>query len=371
VSDAVQGREAAAQRAAAERRRASAADGAARVRGSAGWFDLPDRGVIRVRGADRVRWTNGMVSNDVARLAPGPASSGCHALLLTPQGRILADLHVFAREDELWLELAGEALPDVLARLERYVIADDVALADASAAWRRFALEGPGAPALLSSAAGGPVEVAPDSGVELRIAGAGVVACAWGWSGEAAYQIFAPAEAADAVARAFAVAGGADLVSGDAEVLEVLRIEAGTPRQGAELGPDVLPAETGLVGRAVSLAKGCYTGQEIVARMASRGAASHRLVGLRFAEPGADLPAPGAPVAAANEVVGSVTSACRSDLVGAIALAYVRTAHAEPGSEVEAGARARVTALPFVQGREAAAQRGEAERSGGPREGLR
>src|SRR5262249_26965467 len=153
---------------------------------------------------DRVRWTNGMVSNDVARLAPGAAQSGCHALLLDPKGRILADLHVLAREEELWLELARDALPEVLARLERYVIADDVALADASAEWRRFALEGPRAPDLLARAAGTAVALAPDSGAELRIAGADVVACAWGWSGEAAYQLFAPVAAAEAVARAFA-----------------------------------------------------------------------------------------------------------------------------------------------------------------------
>jgi folate-binding protein YgfZ len=334
---------------------------AARIRSSAGWFERPDRGLIRVRGADRVRWTNGMVSNDVARLEPGPDRSGCHALLLSAQGRILADLHVLVRSGELWLELSRDALPDVSKRLERYVISDDVALSDASSEWRRFALEGPLAPALLARVAGAEIAIAPESGVELEVAGVGVVAWAWGVSGEAAYQLFAPAAAAEAIAGAFAAAGGADLLPGDADVLEVLRIEAGTPRQGAELSEDVLPAETGLVGRAVSLAKGCYTGQEIVARMESRGAASHRLVGLRF-ESG-EIPARGAPVVAGDQAIGSVTSACHSASAGAIALAYVRRAHAAPSSEVEVGgARARVAELPFVQGREAAAQRAEGER---------
>jgi len=329
-----------------------AAARAARIRTAAGWFALPDRGVIRVRGADRVRWTNGMVSNDVAWLAPGAASSGCHALLLTPQGRIVADLHVLARADELWLELTRDALPDVLKRLERYVIADDVALSDASGELRRFALEGPRAPEILARAAGGEVAIAPDSGVEREFAGASAIACAWGWSGEPAYQLFAPAAAADAIARAFARAGGDALEPGDAEALEVLRIEAGTPAQGAELGEDVLPAEAGLVGRAVSLTKGCYTGQEIVARMESRGSASHRLVGLRFDATDADPPPRGAPVAAEGQVVGSVTSSCRSALAGPIALGYVRRAHAEPGNEVAvAERRARIAALPFVPSR--------------------
>jgi folate-binding protein YgfZ len=324
---------------------------AARIRRGAGWFALSDRGLLCVRGADRVRWTNGMVSNDVASLAPGTDRSGCHALLLTAQGRIVADLHVLAREDELWLELAGEVLPDVAKRLERFVIADDVTISDASGEWRRFALEGPRAPELLARAAGAPVAIASDSGTEVSIAGALVVACAWGWSGEAAYQLFVPATAAERVERAIAAAGRGDLEAADAEVLEVLRIEAGTPRQGRELSEDVLPAETGLVGRAVSTTKGCYTGQEIVARMESRGSASHRLVGLRCDASDADPPAVGAAVIAGGQSIGSVTSACRSQ-AGAIALGFVRNAHAAPGTAVEiSGARAHVANLPFVHGR--------------------
>jgi folate-binding protein YgfZ len=334
---------------------------AARVRRGAGWFALPERGLVAVRGSDRVRWANGMVSNDVARLAPGPERSGCYALLLSAQGRIVADLHVLAREDELWLELSRDALPEVLKRLERYVIADDVSLCDASDAWRRFAIEGPRSGELLARAAGALPEIARDCGAELRIAGRPVIACAWGFSGETAYQLFARVEDAEAVSTAVAAAGGADLEPGDGEALEILRIEAGTPRLGRELGEDVLPAEAGLIGAAVSLSKGCYTGQEIVARMHSRGSASHRLVGLRFDAgfPGASPALAGAPVRAArggDQEIGSVTSACQSALAGAIALAYLRRAHADGGGEVEvAGARARICALPFVPGRDAAA----------------
>ena len=311
-----------------------------------------------------------MVSNDVARLAPGAASSGCHALLLTAQGRILADLHVLAREDELWLELARDALPEVSKHLERYVISDDVALSDESSAWRRFALEGPRAPALLARVAGAPVAIAPDSGVELSVAAATVVACAWGWSGEAAYQLFVPSAEADAVARAFADAGGADLEPGDAEVLEVLRIEAGTPRQGAELGPDVLPAETGLVGRAVSLSKGCYTGQEIVARMESRGAASHRLVGLRFDAPDAGDPPRGAPVVRCRS--GSWQRHQRVSLrAGRRDRARLRAARARRARQRGRGGRgARARCITAVRAGEAAAKRPRSE-SGPRRRGVR
>ena len=324
---------------------------AARIRRGAGWFALSDRGLLCVRGSDRVRWTNGMVSNDVERLAPGSDRSGCHALLLTAQGRIVADLRVIAREQELWLELQGDVLPDVAKRLERYVIADDVTITDESAQWRRFALEGPRAPELLARVLGAPVAIASDSAADVTIAGVPVVAAAWGSSGESAYQLFVPAAAADRVAEAVAaVAREGELELADAEVLEVLRIEAGTPRQGRELTEEVLPAETGLVGRAVSTTKGCYTGQEIVARMQSRGSASHRLVGLRCDAADADPPQVGAEISAGDQGIGSVTSACRSAHAGAIALGYVRSAHATPGGAVEvSGARAHLAELPFVE----------------------
>jgi len=325
---------------------------AARVRRAAGWFARPDRGLVCVRGADRVRWANGMLSNDVAKLAPTPEQSGCYALLLTPQGRIVADLHVTCRPEELWLDMAAEAIPGVIARLERYVIADDVALSDESAAWRRFAIEGPRSGEILARAAGAPIEIAPDCGAPATLAGAEVWVAAWGESGERAYQLAVPAEASAAVVEGVAkTAGEEGMEEGDASVLDVLRIEAGTPRLGSELGEDVLPAEAGLLGRAVDLRKGCYTGQEIVARMESRGSAAHRLVGFRFEGADGSPPRPiaGARVRVDGTEVGELTSVCRSALAGEIGLGYVRRAHAEPGTAVVIeGAPAQVAALPFV-----------------------
>jgi folate-binding protein YgfZ len=326
---------------------------AARVRRGAGWFERPDRGLIRVTGSDRVRWTNGMLSNDVAGLTADLSHSGCYALLLTPKGRIAADLHVLRREDALWLEVSRDALPDVMERLDRFLIADDVELTDASATLRHFALEGPRSTEILSRAIGGAVVIAADCCAQVTLGGVEVIAGAWGWSGEAAYQLIVPVDAAETVRAAiFEAAGENGPVEGDVATLEVLRVEAGTPLLGAELGLDVLPAETDLIGRAVSLSKGCYTGQEIVARMESRGAAAHRLVGFVFEDPEAvraGAVAVGAPVMAAGERVGEITSVCHSALAGAIALGYVRRAHAELGSTLCVGvSRAQVAALPFV-----------------------
>lgn len=337
-----------------------AGERAAAARRGAGLFVPADRGLLAVSGADRVRWLDGMVSNRIADRAPGPDRSGCYALLLTPQARIVADLHVLVRPDEIWLETRRAQLPGVRARLERYVIADDVALADRSDGVARLALEGPRAPEVLGRAAGEMPRLAPDCAVDVEVGGVPVCAGAWGVSGEPAFQILVPLRSpgdAEAVREALRAAGrGLGLVDADEDALEVLRVEAGVPRLGAELSEEVLPAEAGLVGRAVSLDKGCYTGQEIVARMDSRGRAGHHLVGLAFdAGPGGDdgrptsLPAPGAEIAVDGRRLGELTSACRSALAGPIGLGYVRHGHEAAGTVVAVGGTpARVAALPFV-----------------------
>ena len=300
-----------------------------------------------VEGADRVRWLNGMLTNDVARLAPGRDRSGCYALLLTRIGRIVTDLHVLARDGAFWLECEAAAVAPLLATLGKFIIADDVRLSDASRAWERLALEGPATSALFAATVAQAPGLAPDSADAFEIAGTHVLVGAWGVSGEDALQLFVPAGRSAALIEALRRAGaGHALLEADEETLEILRIEAGTPRFGRELSEEVLPAEAGLA-RAISTSKGCYTGQEVVARMATRGEASHALVGLALA--GESVPAAGAAVSAQGARIGELTSAARSASAGTIALAYVRRAHAAPGTLLEVeGRAARVSPLPFV-----------------------
>jgi aminomethyltransferase len=320
----------------------TAAGRAAAVRRGAGCFPDLARGVVEVTGGDRRRWLDGMLTADVGALAPG---AGRYALLLSPQGRILADFQVIERGDRFWLDTAADRVADAIARLSRYVIADDVALADASGRIARIGIEGRAAPDVIAALCSGTPAIAPDGCADVEVAGYPVAIAAFGWSGEAACQLFAPAEARAALLAAIARAGGDALVTGDTDVLEVLRIEAGIPRMGADLGEDVLPAEAGLLERAVSLTKGCFTGQEIVARMHSRGQPSHRLVGLRFA---GDAPPETGKLARDGEPVGEVTSACVST-AGAIGLGFVRLAQAAPGTGLRSGERdVRVVALPHV-----------------------
>ncbi len=326
----------------------TAADEARAARRGAGWFRLRHRGVIEVSGGDRARWLNGMVSGDVAALDASPGRSGCRALLLTAQGRIVADLQVLHRGDSYWLDLEAGGVDAAIARLSKYVIADDVALADRRADLSRIGVEGPAAPAVLARALGAPPALAPNACADAELGGAPAVIAAFGFGGDPAFQITAPREREEDVIAALRDAGGDELVEGSGEALEILRIEAGEPRLFAELDESVLPAEARLE-RAVSRDKGCYTGQEVVERLRSQGRPSHLLVGLR-AE-GERPPAVEAPLLRGDARVGEVTSACVSPRAGAIALGFARRAAAEPGTELAAGdARVRVAALPFDPG---------------------
>jgi folate-binding protein YgfZ len=321
---------------------------AALARRGAGLFELPHRAIVEVAGDDRVRWLDGMVTNDVKRLRPGPERSGCRALVLDRKGGIVADVHVWLRPASLWLEADAAAVPGLLEHLRKLVVADDVRLDALGPGTALLALEGPAAAEVLARAAGRELPLAEDAVAEVAIAGAAAVVAAYGGSGETARRIAVRADAAARVAAELAASGRAlGLVAGSAEALEILRIEAGTPRFGAELGAGVLPAEARLEA-AIAFDKGCYTGQEIVARVESRGEVRRRLAGLRLE--GGAAPAPGEPIEAAGLRVGEVTSGCVSPVCGAIGLGFVRRPSDAPGTELRVGGRpARAAALPFVR----------------------
>lgn len=307
---------------------------AAQVRGAragAALCEAPGRALIAVRGGDRRNWLDGMLTRDIANLAAGQA---VYALALTRQGRIVSDLFALAFEEHFWLDLPAEAAAETLEHLQRFIVADDVTLESAGAnAWQRFTLEGPGAEAALLQSGAAP----PAAGrvANCKLAGAQVWLAGYGFTGEPAWQVFAPPGAANAVRAKLCAAAGVVEVS--AAALECLRIENGVPRFGAELDGSVLPAEARLE-RAIATDKGCYTGQEVVARMQSRGRVGHLLVGLRFApEASADGAAlcrnlPDAELRREGAAVGAVTSAALSPQHGVIALGFVRAAHAEPGT---------------------------------------
>jgi aminomethyltransferase len=303
-------------------------------------FRLATRTVLEVTGEDRTRWLDGMISADVVSLGVG---EGAWGLLLTRQGRVVADLHVLSRTGCLWLELESSVAKTVHDRLAAYVIADDVTLAERDVA--RLALEGPGAARVLEAASGAAVALSPHAACELQVAGAPVTAAAYGFTGQPAFQLFVARAAEASVAEALLTAGA---VAADAETLECLRVEAGLPRVGAELDESVLPAEAHL-DAAISETKGCYTGQEVVTRMRTRGRVAHLLVGLRLGE--GPLPERGAEIVRDGARIGQLTSAVRSPAEGAIGLGFVKQDAAAAGTEVQVGdASARIVELPIRAG---------------------
>ena len=310
-----------------------------------------DRGLLVVRGADRAAWLHNLVTHEVKKLSPG---QGNYAFATNVKGRVLFDLNLLVQPEAIWLDIERDGLTPARTHLERYIITEDVTIDDQTEHAFRIALAGP-ACATLAERLG--LSTLPEMGqldsAAIDIAGHDVTAFRHDFAGLLGVEIIAldgdPAgRLRAAVQEAGASLGLAD-VSPDAA--EVLRIEAGRPRMGRELDGEILPAETGQVDRAVSYHKGCYLGQEIIERMRSRGSLARQLVGFKI--DGEAVPETGATVHVGDADVGRITSACQSPAAGGpIALGYVRSAKAAPGTAVTIATpgeplSATVAALPF------------------------
>jgi folate-binding protein YgfZ len=302
------------------------------LREGAGLLDRAERASLEVSGPDALEYLQGQVTNDVLALEPG---TGCYAALLNPKGRILADMRVLARSrEELWLDVEGSAAATALADLRMYKIGRRVEVADRAGERAILSLIGPRADAVAPKAP--PAE--EHSFVEVEHQGAPVLAIRT----NVGIDLVTAADSANAVREAV-LAAGAQPVS--LEAAEIVRIESGRPRHGVDMSDDNLPAELGIVERAVSFTKGCYVGQEPVARMHYKGHPNRHLRGLRLSEPAG----PGTGLTRDDKDVGRVTSATISPALGPIALALVRREIA-PGEEISAGAdgaTAHVVELPF------------------------
>lgn len=305
------------------------------------WYPLTHRGSIGVSGADRGRWLNGMITHEVGDL--GGEENVRRALLLSRQGRVLADFQVIGWDDEFWLELEESHVEAVIEHLDRYIIADDVTLRDLRGSSARFALEGEAIRAAVQELSDEDLPTSERSAVQTRLAGIPCTVAGYRFGTREQLQLFvAPADAEQLFEKISAAVP--ELAIGDAADWERLRIEAGTPRLGFELDDTVLPDEAGL-GDAVSTTKGCYTGQEVVARLRSRGIVKHRLVGLRF-HGNATV---GDKLAADGRTVGEVTSVVESPQHGTIGLGFVNADKSAPGERLDApDGGAEVAVVPFA-----------------------
>ena len=306
------------------------------LRTGAGLFDASARGVIRLTGPDRVSFLQGMVTQDVEGL---PVGSVADAVLLTPKGAMVADARVVRRADDFLLLTEPGYGPVVLGALERYLISEDAELSDASAAFGQLAVVGPEAEALTARALG----LGPPAGAALRPFEAG------GSTGWALPQglllpgvdLLVPVEALGTVFDRLLEAGATPV---GFPALEVLRVEQGTPRFGADMDEKTIPLEANLQ-RAIHYQKGCYIGQEVIARATFRGHVNRHLVGLRFAGP---APAPRTELFTGDRRVGWVTSVVDSPRLGPIGLGYAHRDVDQPGTElVLAGGTAKATIAPL------------------------
>jgi folate-binding protein YgfZ len=320
------------------------------ARHRAALFDRSALGKVSVTGRDRLAFLQGMLTNDVKSLQPG---QGAPAAFLDAHGKVTALLVVYAADDRALIELPASLTEKTLQTLDRYLISEKAyfeAVDDAFAIW---SLQGPAARGLLEGLAGAPLELPAYGHVEVAIAGAPARVINRAEGPAAGYHCWVPAEHAAAVRAALVEAGARPAGS---ETLEVLRVEAGQPWYPVDVDESVILPETRL-DALVSYTKGCYIGQEVVARVKYRGHVNRALSGLVIE--GERVPGPDARLTAEGKEVGRVTSAVRSIALGRpIALAYVRREHLEPGRAVTvvdgAGEQpARVVTLPFVAGPQA------------------
>ncbi|MGQ9896058.1 MAG: CAF17-like 4Fe-4S cluster assembly/insertion protein YgfZ [Acidobacteriota bacterium] len=308
----------------------------------AGIVDLSARGCFAISGRDRTTFINGWVSQHVKPLVPG---TGVAALFLTPQGRVIADVRLDCLTDEFWLTTEPAAAAIVHKKLSPLVRAGDFRLTDLRPTYALIGLVGPTAPAMIErltgkclstwrtsltvEKVGGGTESLPVFAHErLCIDNASVLVVQCPRYGQPAFDLFIAHETARDV-WTHLVQAGAIPVGWDA--LEVCRIEHGTGRFGQDFDETTLAPEAGLA-YAISYTKGCYVGQETVAKIHWRGhdQTARRLTPLRIGENGSDaasLPEKGAPILADGKEVGQLTSVVRHPVTqDVLALGYLRSA---------------------------------------------
>ena len=317
-----------------------------------GLVDLSHRGLIRVRGRDTQRFLNAMLSNNTADLAPG---QGCYATFLSPKGHMVTDVVVYAEEESYLLEVEPHIVSTFTEALDFFVISEDVTFVEETGKRAAVGVQGRRASDVLVAVTGQESlwGLAPYGHQSCRIANNEVWAANRSYTRESGYLLLVEAAAAELVWAAIRELGQGKELQGCAvglQALDTLRIESGKPRFGVDMTEATIPVEANLL-EAISYTKGCYVGQEVIARIDARGHVNRQLAGLLLGE--AELPAAGAKLFSPDREVGWITSAAHSPAMRqAIALAYVRREFLEPGTglqvRTDAGdIPATVTALPF------------------------
>jgi folate-binding protein YgfZ len=298
-----------------------------------GLLDRSERGKLALTGPDAKAFLQGQVSNDVEALTPG---TGCYAAFLTPKGKMLGDIRILDAGDEVLLDTERVALQELFNMVRRFSVGYAVELHKRTLQRGLLSLLGPEAQTVAGIA---DLDATEDSHAVVQIDGITARAIRT----DLGIDLLCDAQDTGSLSAALA-ARGAEPVS--EAVADCVRVEHGRPRYGVDLDDSVIPQEADLNDRAVSFTKGCYVGQETVARLFYRGKPNRQLRGLRLSAPAAS----GSEITLGDRVVGRLGSVAESPVLGPIALALVRR-EAPPGSDVVVGpdqVDAVVVELPFA-----------------------
>ncbi len=321
---------------------------------TAGVLDLSFRSRLCVLGADRQKFLNGQVTNNVKDLKPG---QGCYAALITAKGKMQSDLNIYCLENEILLDFEPGLASAVKERLEKYVIAEDAQLVDVAPHYALLSIQGPKAAAVIASLELGlaiPEKLMSSSKVQHSMLGE-IYLTNQPRTGSTGFDLFVPTHAAPAVADKL-IAAAKELGGSPCgwQALELARIEAGIPRFGTDMDETNLPPEAGLDARAISYNKGCYIGQEVIARIRTYGQVAKTLRGLRLAADLKKLPVKGDKLFLGEKEIGFITSAAFSPSLKAnIALGYIRREANKTSTELilqtaDEKSAAQIVELPFI-----------------------
>jgi aminomethyltransferase len=325
------------------------------VRQSVGLADLSHRGKVRVTGEDRIKWLQSVISNDILPLQPG---QGRYSSFLTHKGKMVTYFRVYVQTDAVMLEDVGEIGETTYQALRKFLLYGTKAkMENAAETWGLLLVSGPKAASVINAAFGTDVgDLKPINFISATIGGQTALIIMTEETGERGYEVLIPAAGLKTAWERIMEAGsahGIKPVGGLA--LEALRIEAGIPKAGPELNEEIVPPEANLESKAFSLTKGCYPGQEVVARMDTYGNVRRHLVGLALED--TSVPPKGSKLFSGDREVGWISSAVRSPQLGhVIALGFPLRDFAKPGTEltIEVGGKrlaATVQALPLYSPR--------------------
>ena len=289
------------------------------------------RSPIALRGKDRASYLHGLLTNDIRALVSG---TGCYAAWLTPQGRMLTDMHVFETGDMILLDVPAELATATLRRLDHSLFTEDVQISDLSDSLVPIWVHGPSAAAVVQEAVAGaptldawteyqnsPVQFGEATLALVRVSQLGVPG----------FGLYVPPAYEMNVRHVLEASG---VSQADPVTLEAARVEAGYPLFGVDMTEDTIPLEAGIEDRAISFTKGCYVGQEVIIRVLHRGhgRVARKLVGLRL---DGNVPPRSAKIWSEERDIGWITSAASSPRLGPIALGYVHRDFTTPGTRVE------------------------------------